>query len=91
MTGSETRVLRYADWTISPERDASGHLLPPERAVQCKDCDAAYKSSEQIGTDQWALQHTGLTGHRRYRELVEAPLIVRPAPTNPLAEQETTS
>lgn len=83
------RVFAFAEWTIGPERDEEGHMTAPLREVQCRDCQKISESSPEQGeTDLWALRHAGLTGHRGYREITTANLAVRPAPTNPLYEQE---
>jgi hypothetical protein len=89
MTGPDTRVPRLADWAVGPDRDDNGHAPAPVHEVQCKECDElSDPSPEQGTTDRWALKHAGLTGHRTYREITTAPLVVFPAPTNPLIEQE---
>lgn len=83
------RVFAFADWTIGPERDDEGHVQPLVREVQCQDCEETSEPDTALTkTDLWAMRHTGLTGHRSFREVTTARLTVQPAPTNPLYEQE---
>lgn len=78
-----------AEWTIGPERDQDGHEYQPVLEVQCRQCtEESPFSTEQGNTDQWAMEHAGLTGHRSFRENTTRHLSVQPAPTNPLYEQE---
>lgn len=79
----------YADWMIGPERDGEGVARPPLREVECRTCSEQSEASSQQGdTDKWAMEHTGLTGHRTYREVTTAFLVTTPAPTNPLYNEE---
>ncbi|GHH83083.1 hypothetical protein GCM10018793_44290 [Streptomyces sulfonofaciens] len=82
-------VLRYAEWTIGPERDKDGHLVVPTRLVQCTTCpEASPPGAQQSDTDMWAMKHADRTNHRSFQEITTAPLTAHPAPTNPLAEAE---
>lgn len=74
---------------INPERDADGFLRTSTYEVECRTCsEQSEASSEQGDTDAWALTHTGLTGHREYREVRASPLVTSPAPTSPLHDEE---
>lgn len=79
----------YMEWMIGPERDGDGTARPPVREVECRTCSEQSEASSQQGdTDTWAMTHTGLTGHREYREVTTALLVTTPAPTSPLYEEE---
>jgi hypothetical protein len=82
-------VIRYAEWTLGPERDEHGRTHIPVREVQCEICDQ--RSGPRHGqehTDTWALRHAGMTGHRSYLEITTAALTAHPAPTNPLYDAD---
>lgn len=84
------RVFTFAEWTIGPERDDEGHVVGTVREVRCRACAETSEPGAEPGvTDRWAMRHAGLTGHRAYQEITTARLVVHPAPTNPLYEQET--
>ena len=73
------------DWMINPERDTDGFLRTSTYEVECRTCsEQSEPSSEQGDTDTWAITHTGLTGHREYREVTTSSLVTSPAPTSPL-------
>jgi hypothetical protein len=89
MTGLGTRVLQFAEWMIGTERDEHGHAVSAVHEVQCTACEEMSDPSIEQGlTDRWALRHAELTGHYGFRETITGPLVVSPAPTNPLFEQE---
>jgi hypothetical protein len=82
-------VLRFADWTIGPERDEDGHARTRKHAVRCRTCEEMSKpGQDQSQSDRWAMRHAAVTGHRDYGEIITVFLPVRLAPTNPLYEQE---
>ncbi|WP_206307852.1 hypothetical protein [Streptomyces sp. A0958] len=80
-------VIRFADWTISPDRTpgASGPLYE----VECTTCgESSEATEERTPPEDWALRHTGRNSdHRGYRSITTGFLRVEPAPGNPLHEE----
>ena len=51
-------VIRFADWTITP--DASEGVSPPLFEMECTTCPERSPASEDAGEAQdWALRHSG--------------------------------
>lgn len=84
---SPRAVIRYADWTIGPDRTpgASG----PIYELECTTCgEASDAAEERTPPEDWAFTHTGRnTDHRSYRAIGTSFLRVEPAPGNPLYER----
>ncbi|MFE7509769.1 hypothetical protein ACFU8I_00785 [Streptomyces sp. NPDC057540] len=68
-------VLAYVRWTLGPDPERSA----PTRYIACKECEEQSPVSiVQADPDQWALDHSGRTQHRRYRECVAVDLTTHP-------------
>ncbi|MFD0150934.1 DUF7848 domain-containing protein [Streptomyces sp. NPDC055721] len=71
-----SRVFRHVTWTLGPDPERD----PPARYISCKECEMRSPvSTRREDPDRWALEHSGQTQHRRYRECVAVDLITRPA------------
>ncbi|MFE2555954.1 hypothetical protein ACFXGT_07950 [Streptomyces sp. NPDC059352] len=70
------KILRHVEWTLGPDPERD----PPARYVACKECaQRSPVSTVRANPDQWALEHSGQTRHRRYRECVAVDLVTRPS------------
>ncbi|MGW0545829.1 ATP-binding protein [Streptomyces altiplanensis] len=58
-------VLRFADWTLSP--DVSGS--EPINEVECTTCHEAPKPSGRSVLEEWCLRHAGRTWHTGFRAI----------------------
>ncbi|WP_282697398.1 hypothetical protein [Streptomyces sp. CC208A] len=67
-----TTVLRHLLWRIKPDPDRQA----PTRYVQCRDCDDRSPTEvSQSECDLWAMDHSGRTNHRKYREFAASDLV----------------
>lgn len=65
--GSNVRVFRFADWSLSPDTSGSGPIFVSE----CTTCGLASESADEPeGPEIWCLKHAGLTGHTGYRNII---------------------
>lgn len=78
-------VMRHVNWTLT----VAGSPLP-RCGLVCETCEAAGPPGQnREALEMWALNHTARTNdHRRYRSITEVPFVVKPAPGNPLYDQE---
>ncbi|WP_455681706.1 DUF7848 domain-containing protein [Streptomyces tsukubensis] len=61
--------------------------LAPLRETECETCpERSWPDPDprQAEAGRWAIRHTTRTDHRAFRELMTGRLVVSPAPTNPL-------
>ncbi|MGA5128814.1 hypothetical protein ACPCTO_03305 [Streptomyces olivoreticuli] len=63
-------VIRFADWTLSPETAPEAPRIIHE--LECTTCNATSGASETFETLQdWALRHSGRNpSHTGYREII---------------------
>ncbi|WP_443043887.1 DUF7848 domain-containing protein [Streptomyces sp. NBC_00322] len=62
-------VMRFADWTLSADKEGSGPIF----IAECTTCDESSDAAEnKADPEVWCLRHAGALGHTGFRGITTA-------------------